>query len=160
MASRDRVARTEVKSPMKGVVKQLKVSTVGGVVKPGEDLIEVVPIEDNMYVEARIRPSDIAFIRPNQEAMVKITAYDFSIYGGLKARVKDISPDTIQDERGESFYLVKLETYDNTFKGNHANLPIIPGMTSSVDILTGRKSVLDYILKPFFKAQENALTER
>jgi len=160
MASRDRVARTEVKSPMKGVVKQLKVSTVGGVVKPGEDLVEVVPIEDNMYVEARIRPSDIAFIRPNQEAMVKITAYDFSIYGGLKARVKDISPDTIQDERGESFYLVKLETYDNTFKGNKENLPIIPGMTSSVDILTGRKSVLDYILKPFFKARENALTER
>ncbi len=159
-ASRDRVARTEVRSPLKGTVKQIKINTVGGVIKPGEDLVEVVPIEDNLLVEAKIRPSDIAFIRPDQEAMVKITAYDFSIYGGLKAKVEHISPDTIVDERGESFYLVKLRTYGNTFKGNTKSLPIIPGMTAQVDVLTGSKTVLDYLLKPFFKAKHNALTER
>lgn len=159
-ASKDRVARTEVKSPMKGRVQQIKINTVGGIIKPGEDLIEVVPIEDNFLIEARIRPSDIAFIRPQQEAMVKITAYDYSIYGGLKAKVEDISPDTIEDERGESFYRIRLRSYGDTFKGNGKQIDIIPGMTAQVDILTGEKTVLDYLLKPFFKARDNALTER
>jgi adhesin transport system membrane fusion protein len=159
-ASRDRVARTDVRSPVKGTIKQLKVNTVGGVVKPGEDLVEIVPIDDELLVEARIRPSDIAFIRPGQEAMVKITAYDFAIYGGLKAKVEDISADTIVDERGESYYRVRLRSYANTFKGNRETLPIIPGMTTQVDVLTGHKTVLEYLLKPFVKARENALSER
>jgi membrane fusion protein, adhesin transport system len=159
-ASRDRVARTEVRSPLRGTVKQLRVNTVGGVVKPGEDLVEIVPIEEVLLVEARIRPSDIAFIRPQQEAMVKITAYDFGIYGGLKAKVEDISADTIVDERGESYYRVRLRSYDSTFKGNREALPIIPGMTAQVDVLTGEKTVLEYLLKPFIKARENALSER
>ncbi len=159
-ASRDRVARTEVKSPLRGTITQIKVSTVGGVVKPGEDLVEVVPIDDNLLIEARIRPADIAFIRPGQDAIVKVTAYDFAIYGGLKAKVEDISADTITDERGESFYRVRLRTFENTFRLNKESLPIIPGMTASVDVLTGQKTVLDYLLKPFFKAQQNALTER
>lgn len=159
-ASRDRVARTDVRSPVKGTVKQLKVNTVGGVVKPGEDLVEIVPFDDVLLVEARIRPSDIAFIRPDQEAMVKITAYDFAVYGGLKAKVEDISADTIVDERGESYYRVRLRAYDNTFKGNRETLPIIPGMTTQVDVLTGDKTVLEYLLKPFIKARENALSER
>ncbi len=159
-ASRDRVARTEVKSPLRGTIKQIKINTIGGVVKPGEDLVEVVPIEESLLVEARIRPADIAFIRPQQEAMIKITAYDFAIYGGLKAKVEDISADTITDERGEPYYRVRLRAYDDTFKGNAKKLPIIPGMTAQVDVLTGRKTVLDYLLKPFFKARQNALTER
>ena len=159
-ASRDRVERREVKSPVRGIVKQLKVGTVGGVIKPGEDLVEVIPVGDNMLVEARIRPADIAFIRPNQDATVKITAYDFAIYGGLKAQVREISPDTITDERGESFYVIKLETTGDTFKRGRGKIEIIPGMTAIVDIKTGQKTILEYILKPFFKARDNALRER
>jgi adhesin transport system membrane fusion protein len=159
-AARDRVFRTDVRSPVRGTVKQVMVSTVGGVIRPGEDLVEVVPLEDTLLVEAQIRPADIAFIRPQQPAMVKITAYDFSIYGGLKARVENISADTIEDEEGESFYRIRLRT-DRNFLGVEASpLPIIPGMTASVDILTGEKTVLDYILKPILKARERALRER
>ncbi|MEE9299879.1 MAG: HlyD family type I secretion periplasmic adaptor subunit [Alphaproteobacteria bacterium] len=156
----DRVFRSEVRSPVHGTVKQVLVTTIGGVIQPGEDLVEIVPIEDSLLIEAQIRPADIAFLRPGQDATVKITAYDFSIYGGLKGKVENISADTIKDERDESFYRVRLRT-DVSYLGTEENpLPIIPGMTASVDILTGEKTVLDYLLNPILRAQSLALRER
>lgn len=159
-ALEDRVERTLVRSPVAGTVKQLLVKTIGGVIQPGMDIVEVVPTEDSLLVEARVRPADIAFLHPEQKAVVKFTAYDFSIHGGLKGKVVHISPDTIVDENGESFYLVRVET-DQGFLGSEAQpLPIIAGMTVSVDILTGKKTVLDYILKPILKTKQLALRER
>jgi adhesin transport system membrane fusion protein len=156
----ERKTRTEIKSPVKGIIKDIKVNTVGGVVKPGEDIVEIVPMDEQLLVEARIRPSDIAFIHPGQEAIVKITAYDFSIYGGLNGEVIDISADTIMNEKGESFYRVRLRTEENTLKRKGEILPIIPGMVTSIDILTGEKTVMQYLLKPFIKTLENAMNER
>lgn len=157
---KDRVARTSVLSPVKGTIKTIKVNTVGGVVQPGMDLVEVVPLEDNLLVEARVLPKDIAFLRPGLPAVVKITAYDFAIYGGLKGTLEHISADTIQDEKGNAFYLVRVRT-DRSFLGDASKpLPIIPGMMANVDIITGKKSVLDYILKPILRARYTALRER
>jgi adhesin transport system membrane fusion protein len=149
-----------VKSPVKGTVKVLKINTVGGIIQPGMDLVEIVPIEDNLLVEAKIRPADIAFLRPRQDAMVKLTAYDFSIYGGLPAKLERISADTIVDEKDDSFYLIYLTTNKNYIDSSKGHLEIIPGMTTSVDILTGKKTVLDYLLKPILKAKNEALRER
>jgi adhesin transport system membrane fusion protein len=157
---RDRVTRTEIRSPVRGTVKQIRQNTIGGVIKPGEDILEIVPLDDSLLIEARIRPADIAFLRPGQPAMIKITAYDFSIYGGLKAQLEEISADTIKDENGDSFFRIRLRTEKNTLAHSQQFLPIIPGMTASVDILTGEKSVMDYLLKPILKAQERALRER
>jgi adhesin transport system membrane fusion protein len=159
-ADTDRVRRTEVRSPVRGTVKDIKISTIGGVIQPGEDLIEIVPIEDTLLVEARIRPSDIAFIRPDQQAVVKITAYDYSIYGGLDAVVKQISADTIEDDEGQHFFRIRLRTNRNSLGTPEKPLPIIPGMTATVDILTGHKTVLEYLLKPILKARYTALRER
>jgi membrane fusion protein, adhesin transport system len=159
-AEADMVSRTEVRSPVRGTVKQLFVNTVGGVIQPGADLVEIVPLEDNLLVEAKVRPADIAFLRPGQPAVVKITAYDFAIYGGLDARVEDISADTITDERGESFYRVRVRTHESALHDAEEPLPIIPGMTTQVDILTGQKTVLDYLLRPILSAKERALRER
>lgn len=159
-ALEDRVIRTAVRSPVKGIIKQVKVTTIGGVVQPGMDLLEIVPLEDTLLIEAQIRPSDIAFLHPGQEAMVKFTAYDFSIFGGLKASLEHISADTIINERGEPFFLIRLRTKHNHLGSPENPLPIIAGMTVNVDILTGKKTLLDYILKPIKKAQEQALRER
>ncbi len=160
-AGKDRVTRTDVRSPVYGTIKQININTIGGVIKPGEPIMEVVPLDDTLLIEAKIRPADIAFLHPGQQAMIKITAYDFSIYGGLEGIVEQISADTIQgDKQEESFYKVKLRTKTNTLSYRGANLPIIPGMTASVDILTGQKSALDYLLKPILKAKQNALRER
>mgnify|MGYP000297038628 CR=1 FL=1 len=159
-SSKDRVSRTQVRSPVKGTIKQLKINTVGGIIQPGADLVEIVPIEDNLLIEAKIRPADIAFLRPGQEAMVKLTAYDFSIYGGLPAKLERISADTIVDEKEESFYLIYLRTDKNYIDSSKGMLEIIPGMTTTVDILTGKKSVLDYLLKPILKAKNEAMRER
>lgn len=160
VALQDRVKRTLVRSPMRGTVKQVLVSTVGGVVQPGMDLVEIVPSDDSLLVEAKVTPRDIGFIGPGQEAVVKITAYDYSIYGGLKGKVEQISADSIQDEEGRSYYLVRVRTERNHL-GSEANpLPIISGMQAEVDILTGKKSVLQYLLKPVLKAQQRALRER
>ena len=159
-AGQDRVIRTEVRSPVRGTVKEIKHNTVGGVIQPGEDIMEIVPLTDTLLVEARIRPADIAFLRPGQPAKVKITAYDFSIYGGLDANVEQISADTIQDETGENFYRIRLRTDKRALVHQGKELPIIPGMTASVDILTGEKSVLDYLMKPILKAQDRAMRER
>lgn len=161
LALEDRVTRTRVLSPVKGIIKQLKVTTVGGVVQPGMDLVEIVPLEDKLLIEAEVRPADIAFLHPGQKAMVKLTAYDFSIYGGLEAELEHISADTITNEEdGESYYIIRLRTNKNYLEKNGAKLNIIAGMTADVDILTGKKSVLDYILKPILKAKERALKER
>ena len=159
-AERDKVIRSEVRAPVRGTVKQVFVNTIGGVIRPGQDLVEIVPIEDTLLIEAKIRPSDVAFLRPGHPAVVKITAYDFSIYGGLDATLEDISADTIQDERGDKFYRIRLRTEQNYLGTEEQPLPIIAGMTASVDILTGRKTVLDYILKPILKARQRALRER
>jgi adhesin transport system membrane fusion protein len=161
VALQDRVARTAVRAPLKGTVKTLLINTVGGVVQPGMDLIEIVPIEEGLLVEARVMPKDIAFIRPGLKATVKLTAYDFAIYGGLEAKVEHISADTYMDERDDTpYYLVRVRTSDNFLVRNGETLPIIPGMTTEVDILAGKKTVLDYLLKPILKARDNALQER
>ncbi len=160
LAGEDRVTRTAVRSRVRGTVKEIKQNTIGGVIRPGEDIIEIVPLDDTLLIEAQIRPADIAFLRPGQEAMIKIAAYDFSIYGGLKASVEHISADTIKNEQGENFYRVYLRTAENVLVHQGSELPIIPGMTATIEILTGHKSVLDYIMKPILKARDRALRER
>jgi adhesin transport system membrane fusion protein len=159
-AGEDRVKRTDVRSPVRGSVKQIIINTIGGVVRPGDPILEIIPLDDTLLFEVRIRPADIAFLYPGQKAKIKITAYDFSIYGGMEGVVEQISADTIQDDRGEYHYRVKLRTKTNAITYRGSKLPIIPGMTASVDILTGKKSVLDYLLKPILKASQNALRER
>lgn len=156
----DKVDRTLVRSPVKGVVKQVQINTVGGVIKPGMSLMEIVPVDDSLLIEAKVRPEDVGFIKPNLKAVVKLSAYDFSIYGGLEAEVENISADTILDEEGNSFYVVRVRTTKNYLGTADSPLNIIPGMQSTVDIITGKKTVLDYLLKPIFKAQQNALRER
>ncbi|WP_439888932.1 HlyD family type I secretion periplasmic adaptor subunit [Pseudomonas sp. MBLB4123] len=159
-AIEDRVSRTTVVSPVKGVIKQLKINTIGGVVQPGSDILEIVPLEDNLLVEAKVRPQDVAFLHPGQKAMVKFSAYDYTIYGGMKANLELISADTITDEEGNSFYLIQVRTDKSHLGSDEQPLLIIPGMIATVDIITGEKSVLDYLLKPVLKARAEALRER
>ena len=156
----DKVSRTQVRSPVKGIVKQIQINTVGGVIKPGMNLMEIVPIEDSLLIEAKVRPENIGFIKPDLPAVVKLSAYDFAIFGGLEGTVENISADTILDEEGNSFYLVRVRTDKNFLGSDDAPLPIIPGMQASVDIITGKKTLLDYLLKPILKAKQNALRER
>lgn len=156
----DQVLRTLVRAPMNGVVQKLYVHTVSGVVKPAQDLVEIVPIENKLITEVKIKPSDIAFIYVNQKAIVKFSAFDFSIYGGLEGNIVHISADTIKDEENNRFYIVRIETDKNSFKRESKELKIIPGMTVDVDILTGKKTVLDYILKPILKTKQYTFTER
>jgi len=161
MAATDRVDRTEIRSPVAGIVNKLHTNTIGGVVRAGEPLAEITPIEDILRVEVQIQPKDIAFVSPNQKALVKLTSYDFTIYGGLDGKVEIISSDSIKDEETkESFYLVTVRTEESVLRKGNDILPIIPGMVAQVDIITGKKSVLDYILKPIIKAQQEALRER
>jgi adhesin transport system membrane fusion protein len=161
---KDRMVRTTIRSPVYGTVKKINIATIGGVIQPGMNIMEIVPLEDTLLIEARVRPSDIAFIHPGQQAMVKFTAYDFSIYGGLQGTVEYISADTIKDQDNpqdkETYYKILVRTTSNHLGTDEKPLPIIPGMTAMVDIKTGRKSVLDYLLNPIFKASENALRER
>jgi len=156
----DRKDRTEIRSPVNGKIKDFKINTVGGVVKPGDPIVEIVPMDEQLLVEAKIKPSDIARLRPNMPAMVKITAYDFTIYGGLKGEVVDISADTIKNEKGESFYRVKVKTFENSLKRKGEELPIIPGMVATVDIQTGKKTVMEYLMKPFVKTMQNSMNEK
>lgn len=160
VAGEDRVRRTEVRSPVRGTIKELKFNTIGGVIQPGDPIVEITPLDDTLLVEARVRPADIAFLRPDLPAMVKITAYDFSIFGGLEGRVEQISADTITDERGESFYRVRVRTNETSLGTEENPLEIIPGMTAQIDVITGEKTVLDYLLKPILKARNEALRER
>ena len=163
-AALDRVTRTAVRSPMRGTVKRLKVTTVGGVIQPGMDLVEIVPLEDSLLVEAKVQPRDIAFLHPGQRAMVKLTAYDSTIYGALEATLEHISADAITQDDGRggerSYFLVRVRTRDRGYVKDGESLPIIPGMTATVDILTGRKSVLTYLMRPIERARERALRER
>ncbi len=156
-ALEDKVAKAEIKSPVRGTVKRLLVNTVGGVVQPGREVVEVVPLDEALILEAQITPKDIAFLRPGLEAMVKFTAYDFAIYGGLKADVENIGADSVVDDKGNAFYIVRLRTREASLG---QGLPIIPGMVAQVDILTGKKTVLAYLLKPVLRAKANALSER
>jgi adhesin transport system membrane fusion protein len=163
LAAKDRFTRTMIRSPVKGIIKQIKVNTIGGVIKPGMDILEIVPLDDTLLIEAKIRPQDIGFIHPGQKAMVKISAYDFSIYGGLQGEIEKISADTIIDENDKqqrSYYVILVRTQKNHLGTKEKPLQIIPGMQSTVDILTGRKTVMDYLLKPILKAKQNALRER
>ena len=160
IALEDRLRRTNVRSPVTGTINRLLVNTVGGVIQPGMDLVEIVPLEDTLVIEAKVKPADIAFLRPNQEAKVKFTAYDFTIYGGLEAKLEHISADSITDEKDNSYYLVRLRTNKNYLGPESDPLPIIPGMVASVDILTGKKTILAYLLKPVFRAKYMALREQ
>lgn len=161
-AAEDRVLRTVVRSPVRGTVNQIKVNTIGGIVQPGQDLFEIVPLDDSLLIEADIRPSDIGFLRPGLPAKVKISAYDFSIYGGLEGIVEHISADTIKDEKGNSFYQIRVRTVGRNYLigKQRERLQIIPGMSATVDILTGHKTVLEYLLKPIIKAKHDAMRER
>ncbi|MET0209216.1 MAG: HlyD family type I secretion periplasmic adaptor subunit [Burkholderiaceae bacterium] len=157
VALNDKVDKSQIKSPLRGRVQRLLANTVGGVVQPGKDIVEIVPLDDVLVLEAKVVPRDIAFIHPNQAATVKFTAYDFSVYGGMEATVENISPDTVVDEKGNAFYLVRVRTTRANFS---EKLPIIPGMTAEVDILTGHKTVMSYLLKPVLKGKAYALRER
>jgi adhesin transport system membrane fusion protein len=165
-SAQDRVRRTELRAPVYGIVNRLNVTTVGSVVQPAASVMEIVPLDDTLLVEGRIRPQDIGFIRPQQEAVVKLTAYDPSVYGSLKGKVERISADAIVDEKeraqekGETFYRVMIRTDKNYLGTPEKQLPIIPGMVTTVEILTGEKSVLDYLLKPARMVRDSAMRER
>jgi len=153
----DMVRQTNLVSPVAGTIKQLLFNTLGGIVLPGRDVIELIPADDTLLVEVRIRPQDIGFLAPGQEANVKVTAYDFVVYGGLEGRVEQIGADTVLDEEGNAFYEVTVRTRSADLG---ADKPIIPGMTVEVDVLTGKKTVLAYLLKPVLRARQRALSER
>ena len=160
IAFSDQVSRTMVKSPVDGIVQKLFVHTVGGVVKPGADLVEIVPTNKKLFLEIKIKPSDIAFIHPGAEAKVKISAYDYAIHGGLIGKVVNISPDTVTDKKENTFYLINIVTEKNYLGSKEHPLNIIPGMTASVDIITGQKTVMQYILKPILKSKQYVFSER
>ncbi len=156
----DQVSRALVRSPINGVIQKLYIHTVGGVIKPGEDLVEIVPTDDALWLEVKIKPSDIAFVYPGQKTVVKFSAYDFAIYGSLEGEVVHISADTVKDETKNSFYTIHIKTARNHLGTDKKPLKIIPGMTVNVDIMTGKKSVMDYILKPILRAKQYTFTER
>ncbi|RXJ89735.1 hemolysin secretion protein D [Arcobacter sp. CECT 8983] len=160
VASQDQVSRAIIKSPSNGIVQTLHVNTIGGAIKPAQDLIEIVPTDYNLIVEVKILPSDIAFIYQGQKAVVKFSAYDFSIYGGLDGKVINISPDTITEKDNKTYYLVRIKTNKNFIGTEEKKMKIIPGMVADVDIITGKKSILDYILKPILKIKQYTFTER
>ena len=160
-AAGDRVERAGVRSPVDGIINEIHVNTLGGVIQPGKDLVEIVPFGENLLVEARIRPQDIAFLSTSQKARVKITAYDYSIYGGLNGYVERIGADSITDEvTGETYFPIDVRADAASFKKDNENLPVTPGMVASVDIITGQKSVLQYLMKPVNKARYEGLRER
>lgn len=153
----DRVKQSAIRSQVRGTVKRLLVNTIGGVVQPGRDVVEVVPSDGNLILEAKVSPKDIAFLVPGQKAVVKFTAYDFSTYGGLEAKLEHIGADSVTDERGNTFYTVRVTTNKSVLDGGQ---PIIPGMVAEVDIITGKKTILSYLLKPVLRAKQSAFTER
>lgn len=162
----DVLDRTSISAPVRGTVKNVRVNTIGGVIQPGEHIMEIVPLEDQLLVEGKIRPSDVAFLRPGLPAMVKITAYDYAIYGGLTGKVEFISPDTLKDDQksaagrpDDTYYRVMVLTDNSSLHAGGKELPIIPGMIATVEIRTGEKTILDYLLKPVMKARE-AFRER
>jgi multidrug efflux pump subunit AcrA (membrane-fusion protein) len=163
----DTMMRTQVKSPLRGTVKNIKVTTIGGVIASATDIMEIVPLEDQLLIEAKIQPKDVAFLRPGLDAMVKVSAYDYSIYGSLSGKLEQISPDTLRDERSNAaragindvYYKVIIRTNSATLERDGKEFAIIPGMTTTIQIKTGKKTILEYLLKPVFKARE-AFRER
>lgn len=153
----NRVTTAELRSPVEGIVQRINVNTVGGVAQAGQDVIEIVPVDEQLLVEARIAPRDVAFLRPGQRAIIKLTAYDFSVYGGFEAELVNISPDTITDEDGNTFYRVRVRSEEGAFE---QELTVIPGMTAQVDIVTGERTVMQYLLRPILRSWQNALGER
>lgn len=171
-ALEDRVSRTLVRAPLKGIVKTIANRTTGGVVQPGTPFAEIVPVEESLLIEARVRPQDIAFVSPGQKAVIKLAAYDFSVYGALEGTVEMVSADSTQPQQGQSgqqgqqgqavepYYVAHVRTLKSAVEYQGKALPVIPGMTAQVDVLTGKKSILYYWLKPLNKARQRALTER
>jgi adhesin transport system membrane fusion protein len=159
-AEQDRVARTDVRSPVDGIVKEVMVTTIGQVVQPGLDLVEIVPLDDSLLIEVKVRPADIAFLRPGQPAVVRLTAYDFTIFGTIEGELESISADTIEDEEGEQFYKILVRTRQNYLGDEAAGNVILPGMVAQVDVITGNKTVLQYIANPLLRIKGQALRER
>lgn len=163
-ASQDQLQRTVLVSPMRGVVNNLSVTTIGGVVRPGEEILQIIPLDEELFVEARVKPENIANIRRGQEATVKLSAYDYTIYGTLKAHVDFISADTFKDERsrsadGDPYYKVSLKVDMHSLTNRQVEIDIRPGMQASIELHTGQKTVLQYLVKPLYKSKE-ALRER
>lgn len=156
----DQVLRTDVRSPVDGIVQKLYIHTKGGVIRPGDDIVEIVPTNDNLLLAVKIKPSDIAFIHPGAEAMVKFSAYDFAIHGGLKGKITRISPDTITDNKDNTYYLIYIQTNRSYLGSPQHPLEIIPGMMVDVDIVTGKKTIMQYILKPILKSKQYVFSER
>ncbi|MCA3562848.1 MAG: HlyD family type I secretion periplasmic adaptor subunit [Methylocystis sp.] len=156
----DRVRRTDMTAPVNGIVKSLHVTTIGQVIQPGSSAVEIVPIDETLLVEAQVRPQDIAFLRPGLDAMVKLSAYDATIYGGLPARLEHIGADSITSDKGETYYIIRVRTDANSLHYKGRELPIIPGMVADVEIKTGQKTVLQYLIKPITRMQQQALRER
>jgi len=159
-SGQDKFDRTTVRAPVTGIVKTVHVTTAGQVVQPGSSLVEIVPLNDTLLIEAQIRPQDIGFLHPGQEAIVRLTAYDFSIYGGLKGYVEQIGADSITTEKGETHYIVRIRTTVSTLQKGTTVLPIIPGMIAEVDVITGSKTILTYLTKPFTRMRDTAMRER
>ena len=159
-SSEDKLARTVVRSPTDGIIKTVLVTTPGQVVQPGHNLVEIVPANDTLLVEAQVRPQDIAFLRPGQDALVKLTAYDFALYGGLSAKLEHIGADSITTDRGETYYLIRVRTDKAHLSHASGSLPIIPGMVADVDVMTGSKTVMAYLTKPLVRMRQSALRER
>jgi len=161
VGAQDKVNKALILSPVVGTIKTIHINTLGGVVKPGETIAEIVPTDDMLMVEAKIKPRDIGFIYPGLPAVVKITAYDFTRYGGLTGKVVHISADTTQDDEGNSFYLIRVRTDASNIKDQHGeSMPIIPGMLTEVDVITGKRTIMEYLLNPLLRAQKAALRER
>ncbi|XPV68945.1 MAG: HlyD family type I secretion periplasmic adaptor subunit [Halarcobacter sp.] len=163
ISATDKVNKTVIKSSVNGIVKEIYMNTIGGVVQSGASLLDIIPNSDNLLVEAKIDPKDIAFISPMQKAIVKISAYDYSIYGGLDGKIVEISADSIIDKEskdGKSYYKIIVQTEKNYLEKNGNKLPIIPGMIANVDVITGKKTIMDYILKPILKIKQNSLHEK
>ena len=156
----DRVARTEIKAPMKGIVNRVFVSTIGGIVKPGDAILEIVPGDDKLVVEALVQPKDIGFTKIGQHANVKITAFDYAIFGSMEGQVVNISADAVPNERGEAFYQVRIETRTPVIEAIDKKLAIIPGMQAQIDIVTGKRTILQFLSKPLIALKENAFRER
>ena len=154
----DRVRLTEIRSPVDGIVQRIHINTIGGVAQPGQEVVEIVPTDDQLLVEARIAPQDIAFLHPGQPATIKLTAYDYAIYGGLQAELEHISADTITDDDGNTFYLVRVRSLENENVADR--LQVIPGMTAQVDIVTGKRTVMQFMLKPVLRAWRDSMGER
>ncbi len=156
----DKVARTEIRAPMKGIVNRLFVATLGGIVKPGDPIVEIVPAEDQLVVEALVAPKDIGFVKLGQHARVRITAYDYAIFGAMEGSVVNVGADAIANEKGEAFYQVRIETKTSAIEAIDKKLPIIPGMQAQIDIITGKKTILQFLSKPIVALKENAFRER